>query len=266
MEGIDVAGVDLPTVDWAEVARSGRAFAFARGCYKMTPDRGFAQYWPAIKNAGLVRGAYLFWDPRLDPLQVTARFLDTVGPLGPGDFPPTIDVEFPNGLAATGVAAGQAIRNLQATVQAFETRLRVSPIIYTSRRVWSGDLGNPQNTGLGRCPLWVPRYSPLDPQCPDEWGPGNWWIHQYAGDVTNAPGVQGKTDLDRFNLLKEGDSGPRVVFVQNKLILPPNGTFDESVLEAVQAFQRANGLRVDGVVGPLTWSYLVWESANPLAA
>ena len=266
MEGIDVAGVDLPTVDWAEVARSGRSFALARGCYKMIADRGFAQYWPAIKNAGLVRGAYLFWDPRLDPVQTTQRFLDTVGPLGPGDFPPTIDVEFPKGLAATGLSAGQAIQNLQATVQAFETRLQVSPIIYTSQRVWTEELGNPRSTGLGRCPLWVARYSPLEPPCPDEWGPGNWWIHQYAGDVTNAPGVTGKADLDRFNLLKEGDTGPRVAFVRKQLLLPAAGTFDESVLEAVQEFQAATGLRVDGVVGPLTWSHLVWQGEKPPVA
>ena len=266
MEGIDVAGVDLPTVDWAKVAQAGRSFALARACYEMTPDRGFPGYWPAIKSAGLVRGAYLYWDPRLDPVQMAAQFFDTVGPLGPGDFPPTIDVEFAKGLAATGMSAAEVIDKLVATVQAFEARLQISPIIYTSVRVWSDDLGNPQGTGLSRCPLWVARYSPIEPPCPAEWGPDNWWIHQYAGDVANAPGVVGQVDLDRFKLLKEGDSGPRVAFVRKKLLLPTDGTFDESVLEAVHELQDANGLRVDGVVGPLTWSYLVWQRDAALVA
>jgi lysozyme len=263
MEGIDIAGVGAPRIDWDQLRRSGRSFVFARACYKMTPDRAFADYWPAIKEAGLVRGAYLFWDPRLDPQDVSRRFFDVVGPLGAGDLPPVIDVEFPNGIATTGLSRDQVLNNLRAVVAAFEAHLQISPFIYTSRRVWVEELGNPRNTGLARCPLWVARYSPTEPPCPDEWGNGNWWVHQYAGDSTNVPGVSGKADVDRFNPIKEGDTGARVAFVRTKLLLPSEGSFDETVLDAVHELQRAHGLSVDGVIGPVTWSHLVWQTGDP---
>ena len=54
-----------------------------------------------------------------------------------------------------------------------------------------------------------------------------------------------------------GNSGPCVRLLQNRLkesgaVLTPTGEFDDKTHAAVEAFQRGNGLKVDGVAGPAT--------------
>jgi peptidoglycan hydrolase-like protein with peptidoglycan-binding domain len=48
---------------------------------------------------------------------------------------------------------------------------------------------------------------------------------------------------------------------------PITGTFDASVETAVKTFQQANGLAVDGIVGPQTWAALPsYREASPRLA
>lgn len=68
-------------------------------------------------------------------------------------------------------------------------------------------------------------------------------------------------------MLKKGSSGEEVQSLQNKLIElgllsgTASGDFDQLTVDAVKAFQRANGISADGVVGPETLGYLygVWR-------
>ena len=53
-------------------------------------------------------------------------------------------------------------------------------------------------------------------------------------------------------LLRLGDRGPAVITIQQALGLPPGGLFDEATDMAVRAFQAAQALTVDGVVGTET--------------
>jgi Putative peptidoglycan binding domain len=59
--------------------------------------------------------------------------------------------------------------------------------------------------------------------------------------------------------LEQGDSGPAVAELQR--LLPVDGIFGTATKAAVRAFQQANGLIVDGIVGPATWAKLT--SAAP---
>jgi hypothetical protein len=74
----------------------------------------------------------------------------------------------------------------------------------------------------------------------------------------SSPGFPGR-------LLRLGLSGPDVKLVQGRLLqlgvarLAVDGEFGPMTRAAVQAFQRAKGLEVDGVVGPRTWKAL-WSS------
>ena len=64
--------------------------------------------------------------------------------------------------------------------------------------------------------------------------------------------------------LKKGMKGDWVTLLQNKLILKgyplpkygADGDFGQETLNAVKAFQKANGLKADGVVGEKTWKAL----------
>jgi len=61
-------------------------------------------------------------------------------------------------------------------------------------------------------------------------------------------------------LLKLGSEGEDVKKLQTKLGVDPIGKFGPKTDTAVKAWQSANGLTPDGVVGPSTWAKLMGES------
>jgi putative chitinase len=69
-------------------------------------------------------------------------------------------------------------------------------------------------------------------------------------------------------LLKLGSKGEEVVKLQKRLGVDPVGNFGPKTEAAVKEWQKANGLKDDGVVGDATWSKLfgaVTEAAAPAA-
>ena len=58
-------------------------------------------------------------------------------------------------------------------------------------------------------------------------------------------------------MLKKGSKGPRVVAAQQALGIPADGIFGRQTKRAVKAFQAANGLEVDGIIGPITSAALL---------
>ncbi|MFP4537767.1 MAG: murein L,D-transpeptidase [Dichotomicrobium sp.] len=57
------------------------------------------------------------------------------------------------------------------------------------------------------------------------------------------------------DLVKPGESHPHVALVRQRLDVPDSDaaeTYDDELLAAVEAFQRKNGLHVDGLIGPAT--------------
>lgn len=61
-------------------------------------------------------------------------------------------------------------------------------------------------------------------------------------------------------LLKNGSKGDDVKKLQEKLGVEAIGTFGPKTEAAVKAWQKANGLKDDGIVGDATWSKLFGES------
>jgi putative chitinase len=62
-------------------------------------------------------------------------------------------------------------------------------------------------------------------------------------------------------LLKNGSKGDDVKKLQEKLKLTADGSFGLKTEEAVKSWQKANGLKDDGIVGDGTWSKLFGVSA-----
>src|ERR1700676_2045170 len=65
--GLDVSQFQ-GAVNWDSVATSGIVFAFARVGDGTFIDTRFDSNYAAIKAAGLIRGAYQFFEPAVDPL------------------------------------------------------------------------------------------------------------------------------------------------------------------------------------------------------
>jgi hypothetical protein len=67
--------------------------------------------------------------------------------------------------------------------------------------------------------------------------------------------------------LRQGDQGEWVTHLQQLLVQagydpgPIDGDFRNGTRRAVEAFQAANGLDADGIVGPATWGALTGEGS-----
>ena len=67
-------------------------------------------------------------------------------------------------------------------------------------------------------------------------------------------------------LLKRGDNNEDVKKLQAKLGVEAIGTFGPKTEEAVQAWQRANGLTADGIVGDGTWNKMFGTTPDTIPA
>lgn len=62
--------------------------------------------------------------------------------------------------------------------------------------------------------------------------------------------------MPTLRLTSPRQTGPSVVWLQQRLGLTADGTYGSGSAAAVQHFQSAHGLTADGVVGPATWAAL----------
>jgi GH25 family lysozyme M1 (1,4-beta-N-acetylmuramidase) len=285
--GIDVASVDGNNlIHWAATKAAGCQYAIFRGTYITWSDPTWRLEADRARAAGMTVGAYLF--PVMDaskpaPEAQVAAFFEAVGPLSHKDLPPTLDVEFPGGIAATGRTRKQLLAWVRTAVAALKKSYGIAPMIYTSARVWDGedsdsldvdglDVPTPE---LLECPLWLARYpfkgriqavtqkAQVDalqlPPVPKAWiDSSNVWIHQYQGDALGLPGFSSTADLNRFFDLSRGSKGERVRWLQRKLKISADGDFGIQTYQAVVNFQSTHQLTADGIVGPKTFAQLCW--------
>ncbi|GAC1547115.1 MAG: hypothetical protein NVS3B10_11000 [Polyangiales bacterium] len=180
VEGIDVSHYQ-GTIDWASEKAQGRMFGVASvgdGTYQ---DPTFATNWAAMKAAGVIRGAYQFFEPAGDPIAQADILIAKVGMLGDGDLPATIDVEVTGGQSPATIAAN--VGKWLARVEAGTGR---KPMIYTGPYFWQNNVAS---LAYGGYPLWVADYGVSNPQVPAPWS--NYKIWQYSDS-------NGTLDLDSF--------------------------------------------------------------------
>ncbi|MGH7269796.1 MAG: glycoside hydrolase family 25 protein, partial [Polyangiaceae bacterium] len=136
------------TIDWPSVKRSGVEFALIKatqGTYDTQAT--FARNWRGAKDAGVLRGAYHFFDPTEDGAGQAQHFLSALSAASMGDgglaqaltdLPPVLDIECPDGsrdCLGTG-APGQAqapeiSKRMWSFLRAVAAGSGRTPIVYT---------------------------------------------------------------------------------------------------------------------------------------
>jgi len=193
-KGATVTGVDVSsyqgTVSWTQIKGSGRAFGIVRISDGLnSPDSKFAQNWPAMKAAGIVRGSYQYFRPSQDAglqAQMVLDKLAAAGGLKPGDLPPVLDLETADGLSSSVV-----VTKAKAWLAKIEAAIKVKPIVYTAAFM-SGTIG----TSFGGYTLWVANYGTTCPTMPSGWTDWQFWQNNDSGSVA---GIGGNVDTDFFN-------------------------------------------------------------------
>lgn len=185
--GIDVSHYQ-GTVDWNAVAAAGNSFAFTKATESSTiTDQYFAKNWPAMKSAGLLRGAYHFFRTGVDPSAQAKLFLSVVKPSA-GDLPAVLDIEVAGSASNSAIISGISVW-LDTVAQAIGR----PPIIYTSPGFWNAHMNNQ----FGSYPLWIAHYtSAANPTIPNGWKTYTFWQYTQSGQVN---GVSGSVDRNRFN-------------------------------------------------------------------
>jgi lysozyme len=195
--GIDVSHYQA-MIDWSAVAAAGEAFAFAKASEGVSaPDVYFADNWSGISSAGILRGAYHFFLPDLDPAAQAKFFLARLAnanggstKLAPGDLPAALDLEIVN-----GVAPGNIINSAATWLAAVEQATGRKPILYTYIDFWKNKLGNP--SALSGYPLWIAQYSVAAPTVPGGWT--DWALWQFSSSQPVSGVSTGSADVDAFN-------------------------------------------------------------------
>jgi lysozyme len=261
MYGIDV--VSTAPVDWGRVRESGRTFAYLRSAYGRAVDPGFGTSWGAMRDAGIVRGAWQVLRHDEDPVEQAVQFLKVVQ-LQRGDLPPMLDLERMSTTSPTQVVA--MVKTWASVVESeLDARHGCAPraIIRTSSRACPVRC---EPNGFERHALWVIDPTRFDqPEVPRCWGTGEWTMHQYAVGKQGIPGVAGTAQLDRFQPVALGARGRRVELVKELLReanfgfgITETAELDEYTSKAITSFQAARGLVQDGIVGPKTFAELHW--------
>jgi GH25 family lysozyme M1 (1,4-beta-N-acetylmuramidase) len=201
LQGVDVSD-GQGTIDWAKAKAAGVAFAIIKASQGTYDAQSlFAKNWAGAKAAGVVRGAYHFFDPTEDGAAQAKKFLDTVGPLDDEDIAPMLDVECPDGdatcLGFSGGSGDAPAADIQQRIgdwlSAVEAATGRKPGIYTFGAYFAENkIGT---TGLDAYPLWIADLSTTGClTAPTPWSRAALWQTGWSGSID---GIAGKVDQDR---------------------------------------------------------------------
>jgi len=209
VRGIDVSRYQ-PKVDWAKVKAAGVAFAVPKASQSNWADPMFATHWAGAKSAGLLRSAYHFFVPDMDPLKQAAAYLKALGS-DPGDLPPVLDVE------AKTTNPAQLAKDAEKWLAEVEKQLGKRAVIYTAAWYWNSTMliGGKYPAWASERPVWVAAYPVKDgtptleqiaqgkykPLLPKGWDKWAFWQYSERGrvdGVANPDGKPANVDLNVF--------------------------------------------------------------------
>ena len=201
--GIDVSSYQ-GNITWSQVKNtSGKTFAIAKATEGLTiADAYFVQNETNGTAAGVIMGAYHFAHPETNSAVSEANyFVSIAGPyIGPGYFPPSLDLEDPS----TGPALSSYFTSAQLTtwVQTWMTTVQnatgVKPIIYCN-----GNYASWLGSSLNTYGLWSADPDGSSTVAPNAAHLGVWttWLvkqYSWTGTVSGISGT-GDEDMDWYN-------------------------------------------------------------------
>jgi GH25 family lysozyme M1 (1,4-beta-N-acetylmuramidase) len=176
--GIDVSHFQW-VVPWENLRNAGIDFTFIKATQgERVRDPRFLVHWALSQDAGLVRGAYHFFDQGPTGKSQAENFVRAIdaGGLGPGELAPVLDLERRKQSGWPGLHEDLAGREraktldeIRAFLSTVESELGIAPMIYTDWGSWQDLLGDPQD--FTRYGLWVARY--WGPHRGDDLNPAN---------------------------------------------------------------------------------------------
>lgn len=188
IQGIDISHWN-GHVDFEAVKNAGFKFVISKATEGLSSvDPFFARNWSETKAHGLIRGAYHFFHPSMDPVAQFAHYQKTVGNIEAGDFGPILDFE-----TANGETRDICINRGADWMNAAEAAYNRLPMFYSYLSFIRDTIGGP--TFFGKFPLWLAVYSDKVPICPRPWAKYAMW--QYSESAV-CPGVPGHCDTNRF--------------------------------------------------------------------
>jgi lysozyme len=163
-------------INWDKVGHTSIDFVFIKASQGIAyRDPMFDQNWKGASEQSILRGAYHFYEPEMDPVS-QAQWFYSVSRVG--ELPFALDVE-KEGSTSTGV--GKFVDEI--------TKLSgKKPIVYTSASAWPG--------GSVNAFLWVAHWYVQEPKLPSEWNTWQFWQYSNKGSI---PGISTNVDLNVFN-------------------------------------------------------------------
>ena len=193
-EGYEVRGIDIShyqeQVNWgqlrnASIGDASVSFVFIKATEGETLiDDNFRSNFANAKQNDIIRGAYHFFVPGIDPRSQADFFLKIVQ-LEPGDLPPVLDVEKKGNLTSE-----QLRRDVKAWLDIAEEAYGVKPILYTNYDFKLKYLNTPE---FDAYPYWIAHYYVNELKYKGKWA---FWQHTDCGKVS---GIDGKVDCNIFN-------------------------------------------------------------------
>jgi GH25 family lysozyme M1 (1,4-beta-N-acetylmuramidase) len=193
-----VRGIDVShhngDIDYGRVLDAGRTFAYIKATQDTSfRDPMFALNLQRARQAGVLTGAYHFFDYTLDGAEQADHFLDHIDAAGGllGSLPPVVDVECwgPSGIS-THLTSAERLRAFIDRVYERSGRL---PVVYTSVFMWDQVVGGAD--GFADLPLWAACWGcDAPPSLATGWDDWRFW----QTGVSRIPQV-GRLDGNVFN-------------------------------------------------------------------
>lgn len=193
--GIDVSYWEAG-IDWKKVRGEGIRFMFAKATEgEGYVDPTFDDNWRGAKTVGILRGAYHFFHPNMNPSKQADRFIQVVKAMNDlGELPPALDLEVSDNQPNPII-----IERAKVWLDRVQQGLGKRPILYSSPGFLKSNFvvpGGGPPLWATEYALWIANYGVNQPYLPKGWMKWTFWQHSETGKVK---GINAAVDLDWFN-------------------------------------------------------------------